>query len=555
MDRRLFSFHSTPSICFLLIDNRTTISTERRQALMTLSRRKLLLAGVGASQFALLSRCGMIGGARAAEPTDRPTKFLTIYVPGGLHHEFMWASFLDSALSRFMPPPERMPGIFYDASMLENLDRSGNADADAPIRRIRSPITWNWDNPAAYVGIPEPQSKGYVWAYPEYALYENTAIIHGVDQGTAAHGSGAIASMSGIASANYTVPSLPARIANHFLDTFPDRVLPSVGIGGLIQAPSLSLPAAVGSASVISLSDLESTLSDRRPFWAGLRQRNEYPAVKFDGTPLGGSRSLTVTDAAGLHEIQARRGLSSTGTDVLLEQLYDTYSGLSRTIARHIVDTLEGTAGVEHLPNTMSWTPTAPRFGWFDSKYARAAIDSMFMTDFDLALRFLKSDLVTSVCIRPQTILNLDSHYADPFSQHGIYLRGVMETVGRLVAELKLTPSPSRSDRTLLDETLVYITSEFGRTFPATGGSDHYPIHSAVLVNGLIQGNRMIGAIGEDGLGIPVSITEESLEQTTRPPTARDVAATIFACFGFDLRSEEAFLPGGFGAVNGIARD
>src|SRR5687768_12982742 len=113
---------------------------------MTLSRRKLMMAGFGATQLALLSRFNLLGGnARAAEPTDRPTKLLTIYIPGGVHHEMMWASFLDSALPRLMPPPERWPGVFYDASMLQNLDRSGNADADAPIRRIRSYVGWNWD--------------------------------------------------------------------------------------------------------------------------------------------------------------------------------------------------------------------------------------------------------------------------------------------------------------------------------------------------------------------------------------------------------------------------
>src|SRR5687768_3908021 len=186
---------------------------------MTVSRRKLMLAGFGATQLALLSRFGLLGSrARAADAGDRPTKLLIIYIPGGIHNEYVWASIRDSALARLIPPPDRMRGVFYDTSMLQNLDGSGNADADAPIRRLRSYVTWNWADPSDR-SMGEPSNKGYAWAFPEWKLYENTAIVHGIDVGTAAHMSGAISSLSGIASATWSVPSLGARIANHFLES------------------------------------------------------------------------------------------------------------------------------------------------------------------------------------------------------------------------------------------------------------------------------------------------------------------------------------------------
>jgi hypothetical protein len=519
---------------------------------MKLSRRKLMMAGVGASQLALLSRFNLLGGrARAAEPTDRPTKLLTIYIPGGVHHEMMWASILDSALPRLMPPAEQWPGVFYNASMLQNLDRSGNADADAPIRRIRCPVGWNWDNPADR-SMGEPNNKGYVWAAPEYRLYENTAIIHGSDQGTAAHGSGFIASMSGVATADFTVPSIPARIANHFLGTFENRVVPSVVVGPSMYAPSVTLPSAVNSATVLTLRDLEYTLSDRRPNWNDLRERTEMPASRFDGMPGEGTLPLTALDAASLQAIRGRRGRSSHGTDVVLEQLYDTYSAVSKTIARDVISILENTPGVENLPAAMPWTPNNPRFGWQLGTADFFFIDANVSNEFDLALRFLKSDLTTSVTFRMNRVINFDTHTGGPYDLHRKHYCGVLETIGRLLAEMKLTPSPSRPDRTLLDETLVVITSEFGRTYPITGGSDHNPIHSTVLVNGLIQGNRMIGGVAENGLGSPVEIIEETGTRTTRPPSARDVAATIMSCFGMTL--QEAHLTGGYGFVDGIAR-
>ena len=44
-------------------------------------------------------------------------------------------------------------------------------------------------------------------------------------------------------------------------------------------------------------------------------------------------------------------------------------------------------------------------------------------------------------------------------------LRGTFEIIGRLLIEMMLTPSPSNAGKSLLDETLVHIVSDFGRTF------------------------------------------------------------------------------------------
>lgn len=272
--------------------------------------------------------------------------------------------------------------------------------------------------------------------------------------------------------------------------------------------------------------------------------------MQFDGSAGTDTAAQTVIDRAVLETIRSQRLRSTVGMDTALQQLHDTYSSISRTIARNIVDILEATPGVEHLPAAMSWTPTHPRFGWQIGYADFYATDALWLNEFDLALRFLKSDLTTSVSFRMFPTLNFDTHYSNPYPSHSVHLRGVFESIGRFLCELKLTPSSTRPDRTLLDETLVYITSEFGRSLPITRGSDHYPIHSAVLVNGLIHGNRMIGGIADGGLGAPVSLVEESGERSTRPPTARDVAATVMASFG--IEGADAFLPGGYGVVEGI---
>lgn len=520
---------------------------------MTISRRKLLGLTLGATQLGLLSKFGLLARpASAVDLSDRPTKLLTIYIPGGIHHEFVWSTFYDSSIPLWMPPAAQAPGVFYDASMVENLDRSGDADADLPIRRLRRHITWNWADPSDR-SMGEPNNKGYVWAAPEYRLYENTAIIHGIDQGTAAHLSGVIASMCGLAGGNFVLPGIPAMIANHLIARFPDRPVPNLSIGGQVAAPALNLPSAVNPANVASVGDLEFSLSDRRPNWTGLKARQSTPRINFDGTMGSSSAPLTITDAAGLRAVRALRGRSSSGTDTFLEQLHDTYAGVSRTIARDIVDIIQQTRGVEHLPGAMPWTPNSSRFGWQINLADFYATDPIWANEFDLTLRMLKSDLATSVSFKFNPTFGFDSHFSNPYPGHSVHLRGAMESIGRLLVEMKLTPSPSRADRTLLDETLVYITSDFGRTFPSGGGSDHNPMHSAVLVNGMIQGNRMFGGYRDQPFGIPVGIREESGSTSSRTVNARDVAATIYACFGMEP-NVDYFIPGGYGVVDGIAR-
>lgn len=519
---------------------------------MSISRRKLLIAGLGATQAYLLSRFNLFGSrARAGPPVDRPTKLLTIMIAGGIHHEFAWSPFYDSAIPLWMPPPAAGPrGLFYDASRVENLDRSGNVDADAPIRRLRSHVTWNWADPTDRT-LGEPNNKGYVWAAPEYALYENTAIIHGIDQGTAAHASGSVASLCGIASSNFELPSVQAMIANHMMAAFPDRPVPNLSIAGAVAAPAVNLSSAVNPAAVATVADLGFTLSDRRPNWEGIRTRRAEPRTSFDGTIGTETEQLTILDRAGGRAMRSLRGRSSEGTDRALERLYDTYASVSRTIARDIVAIIERTPGVEHLPERMPWMPANGRFGWsvdFDSITLHS---ELWESDIDLALRMLKSDMATSVSMLIHSPVDLDTHIGNPYPRHAAYLRGVMETIGRIAAEMKMTPSPSRPDRTLLDETLIYVTSEFGRSFPVSGGSDHNPMHSAVLINGLIQGNRMIGGYRDSPLGVPVAIREEAGDAAMRQPNARDVVATLYSCFGMEP-GVDFFIPGGYGVVEGV---
>lgn len=85
-------------------------------------------------------------------------------------------------------------------------------------------------------------------------------------------------------------------------------------------------------------------------------------------------------------------------------------------------------------------------------------------------------------------------------------------------------------DRGLLDETLIVVMGEFGRTpkLNTSGGRDHWPrVFSVALAGGGVQGGQVIGSSDSVGEG-----------PKDRPVTPADLAATIYTLLGIDPKLE-----------------
>lgn len=542
---------------------------------MKLSRRGFLALGVGATQMALLHRFGL-RSARAATP-DGPTKLLTLYVRGGLSHEQIWGALSDAGIAKYIPAPTGNGSpYFYNAAMVKNYD--GTVGSEGPYRKIRGPIWWNPANPADNRQTVNPLSGGtqryvpwgYSWVAKQFegqthAVYERTAMIHGIDQGTAAHESGVVAAFCGIAGGEFAAPAIPAVIANAMMNRFPERNLPSIAIGDAPAPVALSTPAHPIAAAAAPMylnnaSSLLYTISDRPdPAWAGLRTRTQVEELTFSGTATGGTLPLTAVDAQLLKATRGLKGQSTSGTDAFLQGVYDTYVGASRALAKDLVDTIAKTPGAEKLPASMPWAPNNRRFGW-TLGLADGGSDTEWDDRFDLALRLLKSDLTTSVTVKITGAENLDfDTHGGPSSIHINHLRGTLDVVARLIIEMMLTPSTLRSGKSLLDDTVVQIFSEFGRTLSyPEGGTDHHPATTMILIGGNIQGNRMIGGYEETTPGAPlgapveiINIEEGPDSISTRMPRAADAAATVYRAFGLEA-GKDFFIPGGYGEVKGV---
>ena len=222
-------------------------------------------------------------------------------------------------------------------------------------------------------------------------------------------------------------------------------------------------------------------------------------------------------------------------------------------MARDILTLLSGVRGFERLS---AQDPNYPENWTACIGSADVCGPGTSAANFDFALQLLKSDLVTSVSLRATSISNFsfDTHSANGPQQHTNHLRIAFESVGRALLEMSLTPSAATPGKTLLDETLVYVFSDFGRTFPKTG-SDHHPATCAILAGGSIIGNQMVGGYDEamngSPMGVPVPLVEEDGSIATRTPKSQDIAATVLHAFG--LRGgHDFFIPGGFGHFDGV---
>ncbi len=175
---------------------------------------------------------------------------------------------------------------------------------------------------------------------------------------------------------------------------------------------------------------------------------------------------------------------------------------------------------------------------------------------FDTVLRLLKSDLTTAVHM--SMALDFDTHgpHGHHFScAHG---RNMMDCVARFLGELQATPAPGMPGKTLLDDTLVLVVSEFGRTWAGWNGTSydlpdgHHPFTSVMFAGGNVAGNRQVGSFTPGGLGVPVDIVEEDGRATHRVPRAADMVTTALRILGLDMH--DFFIPGGYGEVVGLRR-
>lgn len=528
------------------------------------TRRQLLLAGLGATQLALLDRFGYSPlsskPARAAE--GGPTRLLTIYVPGGWMPVYLFCPLTGSEITKSLPSPKMTYGepAYYLPEWVKNLDGSGDADAGSKVQRLRVPVMWDEtslsagqpDGKIALPGASGVTSVSHGWSWIHHKLWENASVVHGIDQGTATHASGVISALCGAAGADFRAPAVHAVVANALYDAHKeDRALPSVAVGGAPIPQHLDLPARVAPAVLDSTSSVEWLLSERNDkAWGTIKDRTLRPQVDFTGAPIGDIATTAIEEYA-LKMTRDRRGKSSEGTDAFLASLYDGTQGVSKVLARDVVSILEQTVGLEYNL-TNYWAPFGDQYPWGSSISSNEADSGATWTDrFDLTLRLLKSNLTSAVSLVCPGIngFYFDTHGTEQGLQF-VFVRAVFDIIGRFLGEMKATPIGN--GKTLLDDTLVLVISEFARTWPHA--QDHWPTTSVIFAGGGVAPNKMFGSYDVSAapqvgyLGTPIDLIDEGGDPVTRVPRSADVIHSAYHILGIN----DFFIPGGSAEVVGL---
>ncbi len=535
------------------------------------TRRDLLKLAVGATQLGLLHRLGLGGGPAYANTLNGPTKLLTIYVSGGWIPQFLFCPLRLNETDALMPKTQMVigggePYSHTAAHVQKNLDGTPADDAtweNRPLRMARL-----WDEAELSAGRKDRRialndgsglrTSALGWSWVNYQLWRYASVLHGVDMGTAAHDSGQVSMMCGIAGPSFQSPALHAFVANAMMARFPDRALPHVSLGGP-TGERVNLPPETAAMAMANIASAGKLFSQRdTTSWGGLGDRTTGPTQNWDGT--SGPDAKTTRLERFISD-RARRLAGKTGstTDGLYRSIYESYRGYSSLLAKDIVSRLEATPDYEYVNTAGAHYPFWAENGFmgYNLGSSVATGGSDVVTSTSLALKLLKSDLTTSISMLMPAGIYFDTH--NDSESHFPYLRATLEQLGRFLAELSLTPS-STAGKTVLDDTLVLVMSEFGRTWNRTGGTDHWPTTSVIFAGGnsFLAPNRMVGGFntmanvgagfpGYMGENITMRAEDGRLMAQARPPQSRDVIFTALKMFGID-----AFLPGGPGDVVGL---
>ncbi|MEO7918850.1 MAG: DUF1501 domain-containing protein, partial [Thermoanaerobaculia bacterium] len=134
-----------------------------------------------------------------------------------------------------------------------------------------------------------------------------------------------------------------------------------------------------------------------------------------------------------------------------------------------------------------------------------------------------------------QVTLNGWDNHANIYAKTGagLYTQALQldAALANLLTDLKASPGET-AGKTLLDETIVLVAGEFGRTVGSLngqGGRDHFLRTSVVFAGGGVKGGQVIGSTDATGAHLASSGWAENRD--VRP---EDLAATLYSALGID---------------------
>ncbi|MEO7650045.1 MAG: DUF1501 domain-containing protein [Bryobacteraceae bacterium] len=123
-------------------------------------------------------------------------------------------------------------------------------------------------------------------------------------------------------------------------------------------------------------------------------------------------------------------------------------------------------------------------------------------------------------------------------SNHYIRCNEMDRAVANLLRDLGSSPSPREAGKTLLDETLVAVVSEFGRVpgkLNGLNGRHHHNLaYHALFAGAGVKGGRILGKTDADG----EKVVESGWRYKKMQTKTENLYATIFSSLGIDWKKE-----------------
>ncbi len=311
--------------------------------------------------------------------------------------------------------------------------------------------------------------------------HARTLILNGVLVRSIAHEICTMISMTGDSSG--LLPDWPSRLAT--LSAGGPTSVPHLVLGG----PSFPGPYGASVARTGGAGQLEALLSGAITQWT-------------DTAPPALPRATEqIVDAFALRRAEAAASRVTGGNG---KALVDAYAEATRSAAE-----------LEDLRYTMDFT-----------------VGPTLIEQVPVAVEALQIGL--SRCVTLSAGADWDSHDNNDPVQSANFERTFVG-LAQLLETLRATPGAA-PDRTLLEETVVVVLSEMGRTPRLNGfaGKDHWPYTSWMLVGDGITGDRVVGGYDSLYYGSGVEPSSGEVRDDAQLVSAEAVGATLLALADVD---------------------
>lgn len=127
-----------------------------------------------------------------------------------------------------------------------------------------------------------------------------------------------------------------------------------------------------------------------------------------------------------------------------------------------------------------------------------------------------------------------DTHFTN-YRNQILSQQNLFDMLAILLDYLDATPHPTRMGRKLADHTHIMVVSDFCRTpmINQSGGRDHYPNNSSLIISPKFKGNTVYGKSDPDQL-LPLPVGR--FAEGSRPVSPPDILSTFVSAFGSDPR-------------------